>query len=130
MQALDTQARALRHAAAHDADGFLAGELKRREFLRYPPYGHLIRVVCAAEQPGPEAAAAQAVADRIELDGAVLLGPAPLFRLKGKERAQLMVKAPEGARAAAVKAVRNAVESAVADKSLKGAIYSVDVDPQ
>ena len=34
VQALDTEARSLRHAAAHDAEGFLAGEIARRELLR------------------------------------------------------------------------------------------------
>ena len=44
-----------------------------------------------------------------------MLGPAPLFRLKGRERAQLVVKASDRARAA-VRAVREAVE-AVAGRS-------------
>ena len=48
----------------HDSDGFLAGELERREALRYPPFSHLIRVVCSAEQPGAaRRAAARAVRD-------------------------------------------------------------------
>ena len=58
VQALDPEARALRHAACHDADGFLAGELERRRALAYPPFGHLIRVVCSALEAGPETAAA------------------------------------------------------------------------
>jgi primosomal protein N' (replication factor Y) len=53
VQALDPEARALRHAAAHDSEGFLEGELARRQVLRYPPYGHLIRVVCSCEEQGP-----------------------------------------------------------------------------
>jgi primosomal protein N' (replication factor Y) len=130
VQALDTEARALRHAAAHDADGFLAGELARRELLRYPPYASLIRVVCSAREPGPEAGAAAAVAARLDAPGLSVLGPAPLFRLKGRERAQLIVKVPAADRAAAVRAVRRAVEAVSADKEHRGAAYSVDVDPQ
>ena len=42
------EARAIAHAAHHDSDGFLAGELERREALRYPPFSHLIRIVCSA----------------------------------------------------------------------------------
>jgi hypothetical protein len=42
----------------------------------------------------------------------------------------LLVKAPVRGRAGAVRAVRRAVESAAADKRLKGASISVDVDPQ
>src|SRR5829696_475508 len=130
VQTLDTEARALRHAAAHDAEGFLAGEIARREVLRYPPFASLIRVVCSARERGPEARAAAAVAARLELPGVSVLGPAPLFRLKGRERAQLIVKVPANDRAAAVRAVRRAVESVAADKEHRGAAYSVDVDPQ
>jgi len=130
VQALDTDARALRHAAGHDAEGFLAGELSRRQLLRYPPYASLVRVVCSAREPGPEASAAAAIAARVDLPGVSVLGPAPLFRLKGRERAQLIVKAPVDERAAAVRAVRRAVEAVSADKAHRGASYSVDVDPQ
>jgi primosomal protein N' (replication factor Y) len=130
VQALDTDARALRHAAAHDAEGFLQGELSRRELLRYPPYASLIRVVCSAREPGPESRAADAIAARLDVPGVSVLGPAPLFRLKGRERAQLIVKAPVEARAAAVRAVRRAVEAVSSDKAHRGASYSVDVDPQ
>ncbi len=38
VQALEPDARSLRHAAAHDAEGFVSGELERRRLLRYPPY--------------------------------------------------------------------------------------------
>jgi primosomal protein N' (replication factor Y) len=130
VQALETDARALRHAAAHDAEGFLAGELQRRELLRYPPFAALIRVVCSARELGPEARAAAAVAERLDLPGATVLGPAPLFRLKGRERSQLLIKAPASERAVAVRAVRQAVETVSADRAHRDAAYSVDVDPQ
>jgi primosomal protein N' (replication factor Y) (superfamily II helicase) len=128
VQALDPEAPALRHAAAHDSEGFLAAELARRELLRYPPFGHLIRVVCSSEEPGPELAAAQAVRSRIDAPGAAVLGPAPLFRRAGRERAQLVVKA--GERSPVIAAVRSAVEAAAADRSLRDANFAVDVDPQ
>ncbi|MEA2373949.1 MAG: hypothetical protein QOD53_412, partial [Thermoleophilaceae bacterium] len=132
VQALDPAARSLRHAAAHDAEGFLTGELARRRALRYPPYSHLVRVVCSSREPGPEATAALAVRQRLDAPDASVLGPAPLFRLKGRERAQILVKAPAGggARAAVVRAVRRAVDGAAGDRSLSGASFSVDVDPQ
>jgi primosomal protein N' (replication factor Y) len=130
VQTLDTEARSLRYAADHDSEGFLTGELARRELLRYPPFGHLIRVVCSAARAGPEAAAADAVAERLDLPEATVLGPAPLFRRQGRERAQLLIKAPVGARAAAVRALRRAVESAASDRKLRDAAISVDVDPQ
>jgi len=131
VQALDPGARVLAHAAAHDAEGFLADELERREALAYPPFAHLIRVVCASDRAGPELAAAYAVRQSVVegLEGAgQVLGPAPLFKLKGRERAQVVVKATE--RAAGVRAVRGAVEARAADRSHHGVRFSVDVDPQ
>jgi primosomal protein N' (replication factor Y) (superfamily II helicase) len=128
VQALDPDARALRHAACHDAEGFLTGELARREALRYPPYGHLIRVVCSAREPGPELAAAGAVCERIAAAGITALGPAPLFRRRGRERAQVLVKAAE--RAPAVAAVRDAVEGVAPERAHRAASFAVDVDPQ
>jgi primosomal protein N' (replication factor Y) len=130
VQTLEPGERALRYAAAHDAEGFLAGELERRKLLRYPPFAHLIRVVCSAPEQGPDARAAAAVAERIDLPQASVLGPVPLFRLKGRERSQLLIKAPARDRAAAVRAVREAVESVSADRAHRDASYSVDVDPQ
>jgi len=128
VQALDPTARALRHAAQHDVEGFMAGELERREALRYPPYGHLIRVVCSAEEEGPAATAAAAVATRIEVPGATVLGPAPLFRLKGRMRSQLVIKGAQ--REAAITAVREAVEAVVASGEHRTVAFAVDVDPQ
>jgi len=128
VQALDPSARALGHAAAHDADGFLAGELVRREALGYPPFGHLIRVVCSSPEPGPESQAAAAILERIDAPDAAVLGPAPLFRLKGRERAQLVVKGRD--RSGSITAVRRAVESVAAEREHRGASYAVDVDPQ
>src|ERR671920_1349239 len=48
VQTLSPDAPSLHFASRHDADGFLAGELSRREALRYPPFSHLIRIVCSA----------------------------------------------------------------------------------
>ena len=128
VQALEPEARALRHAALHDADGFLDGELGRREALGYPPHGHLIRVVCSAREQGPETDAAAAVRELAELYGAAALGPAPLFRRKGWERAQLVVKSPE--REPAIVAVRRAVEEVSGARAHAGVTFAVDVDPQ
>jgi primosomal protein N' (replication factor Y) len=134
VQALDPAARALRFAARHDSEGFVADELARRELLGYPPYAQLVRVVCSSHEPGPEAAAAAAVRQRVSAEApeARLLGPAPLFRLKGRDRAQLLVKAPAtgGERLAAVRAVRGAVEDVAAAREHRGVAFSVDVDPQ
>jgi len=129
VQTLAPDAPSLRLAAAHDADGFLAAELERRRALRYPPYGDLVRIVCAALEPGAAAAAAAAVRARLHaVPGAAVLGPAPLFRLRGRERSQVVVKAAD--RAAAIAAVGRAVDATAREREHRHAAFSVDVDPQ
>jgi primosomal protein N' (replication factor Y) len=93
--------------------------------LRYPPSSTFFRVVCSAEAPGGAGAAAQAVRDRL---GVPALGPAPLFRLRGRERSQVVVKAAD--RAAAIADVDAAVQAVAAAREHKAAAFSVDVDPQ
>jgi primosomal protein N' (replication factor Y) len=145
VQTVSPDAPSLVHASRHDADGFLRGELSRREALGYPPFADLIRVVCtapaadhareaidaiaAAVRPRAPAvdrfAAARAEAD---LPPTQLLGPAPLFRLRGRDRFQLVVKTTE--RPAAVAAVGAAVDAAAQRKEFRDVAFSVDVDPQ
>jgi primosomal protein N' (replication factor Y) len=130
VQTLAPDADAIRHAAAHDAAGFLAGELERRRALAYPPFSHLLRVQTAAADAAAAEAAALDLRQRLAPllpDSATLLGPAPRFRLRGRHRRQLLIKAPE--RASSVAAVREAVEAAARSRSLRGVALSVDVDP-
>jgi len=129
VQTLSPDAPSIAAAARHDADAFLEGELARREALRYPPFSHLIRIVVSAPDLATMRAAAQAVRTHLgEVPAAQVLGPAPLFRLRGRERAQLVVKA--GDRAVAVRAAGEAVDAVAGDRSRRGVAYSVDVDPQ
>jgi primosomal protein N' (replication factor Y) (superfamily II helicase) len=120
VQTIAPDAEAIRRAARHDADGFLEGELERRRALRYPPFSTLIRIICSSQRPGLALEVAAVV--RARLPGA--LGPAPLFRLRNRERAQVVVKATD--RQAAVAAV----EAAVAEAHRRHVAISVDVDPQ
>jgi primosomal protein N' (replication factor Y) (superfamily II helicase) len=128
VQTLDPGARAIEYAARHDADGFLASELVRREALGYPPFAELVRVVCASEAPGAASAAASAIAERIDSAAGRVLGPAPLFRLRGRDRSQLLLKATD--RRAAVRAVGSAVDEVARDRAHRGVSLAVDVDPQ
>jgi primosomal protein N' (replication factor Y) len=57
-----------------------------------------------------------------------VLGPADLFRLRGRERQVLVVKA--GERRPAVRAVDEAVRSVAGTRAHAGVNFSVDVDPQ
>jgi primosomal protein N' (replication factor Y) len=143
VQTIAPQARAILHAARHDSDGFLAGELERRLALGYPPFSHLIRVICAAEDGARAQEAAAAVREAIAAGlaterqggdlgahaaGASVLGPAALFRLRGRERRVLVVKAP--GRRVAVRVVGEAVALVAAERARSGVSFSVDVDPQ
>jgi primosomal protein N' (replication factor Y) len=125
VQTVAPDAPAIRLAARHDADTFTAEELRRREALSYPPFATLIRIVAASDQPGAAHAAAAAIRSGL---GPGALGPAPLFRLRGRERSQVVVKAHE--RHEAIAEVRAAVAAVAADRQHRGASLSVDVDPQ
>ena len=138
VQTVTPEARAIVHAAAHDSDGFLAGELERRRALDYPPFSHLVRIVCSSPQAPAALAAAQAL--RGELEGRLapaagqgeaavaVLGPASLFRLRGRERQMLVLKA--GSRPAAVRAAGESVQALADGRAHAGVSFSVDVDPQ
>jgi primosomal protein N' (replication factor Y) (superfamily II helicase) len=131
VQTLAPGAEAITRAADHDAAGFLASELDRRQELGYPPFATLVRIEIAAKEARAAEDASNGVAGRLRPllpDGATLLGPAPRFRLRDRERRQVLIKAAK--RGPALDAVREAVEAAVASKALRGVQLSVDVDPQ
>ena len=81
-------------------------------------------------EAGAAAAAARRGARPARDGPPALLGPAPLFRLRGRERSVLMLKADPGDRARAIAQVGAAVEAVAADKAHRDASFSVDVDPQ
>ena len=128
VQTLAPDARSLGLAARHDSDAFIAQELRRREVLGYPPFGSLIRVVCACEEPNPALALATRLREEIAPAGGIVLGPAPLFRLRGRSRSQLVIKCTD--RLTMVRAVGAAIDACAADASRRGVSVSVDVDPQ
>jgi primosomal protein N' (replication factor Y) len=128
VQTLAPEARSIQFAARHDSDGFLERELVMRRTLGYPPFGTLIRVVCSSPQEGDAMAVAGALRDAIALPPGSVLGPAPLFRLRGRSRSQLVVRTPQ--RRAAIEAVGAAVEGQAVAASRRGVSLSVDVDPQ
>ncbi len=135
VQTIAPEARSIVHAATHDSDGFLAGELQRREALGYPPFSSLIRVVCAAEDQSQARAAAEAIRAEISDSIGSVLGPASLFRLRGLERQVLVVKASPANRSASIRSVGAAVQRvAGAQARIRSSParvrFSVDVDPQ
>jgi primosomal protein N' (replication factor Y) len=142
VQTLAPDARPIRLAARHDSDGFVAGELSRRRLLGYPPFRTLIRVVCSAVEAADAAAAAQALRAGIDAPPAselaagiaarpgalAVLGPAPLFALRGRARVQLVLKAED--RRAATAVVGAAVDAFARTRAARGVNVSIDVDPQ
>ncbi len=124
VQTLTPDAPSLVRAAEHDAESFLAEELARREALRYPPFSTLIRIVCSS----PTGDAAQQAASELQAQLPGSLGPAPLFRLRGRERSQVVIKAED--RRAAVAAVNKAVSALARGRGAKAVAISVDVEPQ
>ena len=101
VQTYQPDARPIALAARHAVEEFLAGELERRRELGYPPFRHLVRVRRRGPDRGRPAARARASSRRARgLGDAELLGPAPLLRLRGRFRAQLLAKTGDPRRVA------------------------------
>ena len=126
IQTFQPDARPVELAARHDVEEFLRGELERRRALGYPPFRHIVRIVVAG--PEPEAPLRALEELKSALGGDELLGPAPVLRLRGRYRAQLVAKTEHPGRLAA----RAAQALAAAAPAMRKADLSVvvDVDPQ
>jgi primosomal protein N' (replication factor Y) len=97
----------------HDYERFYREEIRHRRELGYPPFGELARAVVSGEDPGVTAETAERLAAcaREALGTAPdceILGPAPapLARLRGRHRLQILVK---GADATAVMRAARAI---------------------
>ena len=101
VQAYETEHYAIRMAAEHDFDGFVEKELSSRRELGYPPFSHLALVRIEGPSEAKALAAAEEVATRLRAQSEAerlpvkILGPAPapLSRLKGLWRVQVLIKA-------------------------------------
>jgi primosomal protein N' (replication factor Y) (superfamily II helicase) len=128
VQTFQPDSVAVTHAARHDVERFLALELERRRELGYPPFGHLVRVLVAGPDPAPVERALVELRRGLEGVGADLLGPAPLLRIRGRHRAQLVAKT-HAPRAVAGRAARMLGAASPAMRRA-GLTATVDVDPQ
>ena len=128
VQTFQPDATPIAHAARHDVTGFLAGELERRRELGYPPFRHLVAVLAAGPEPEAPDRLLRELRAGLGDAGAEVLGPAPLLRLRGRYRAQLIAKV-DRPRALATRAA--ALLSAAAPAMSKAGVTAVvDVDPQ
>jgi primosomal protein N' (replication factor Y) len=123
---------AIRRAAIHDVDGFAAQELEFRRAFFYPPFAELASVlVASANREKAEELAAEI---RRMLTGSTSPGdrsvrisgpaPAPLERLQGKWRFQILVRAADRA------TILSLLERAIPERPPSGTQVAVDVDPQ
>jgi primosomal protein N' (replication factor Y) len=128
VQTFQPDATPLVFAARHDVAGFLAYELARREELGYPPFRHLVSLVVSGPDPRAPERALTELREALRVTNVQLLGPAPLLRLRGRYRAQLLGKTtfPRAfaSRAAAL------LTAAAPHMRRDGLSAVVDVDPQ
>jgi primosomal protein N' (replication factor Y) (superfamily II helicase) len=83
-------------ASRLDVDGFVDGELPRRQAFGYPPFGWLARLLVADADRRRGEDRAQAAAGAVAGAGVEVLGPVPAWvpRRAGRWRWQVVVKAP------------------------------------
>lgn len=118
----------IRAVLTHDVRGFAEEELRYRKAFRYPPVTRLVLVRYESASENAAVAAAQAAARAVDPapPGLRVVGPAPapLARLRGKWRVQLLLLAP----------ARTALRETLARLSalpVPRAVHRViDVDPQ
>ena len=126
VQTFQPDALAIVYAARHDVSGFMALELERRRELGYPPFTHLVRVVASGGEPDEPGRLLSEIRERLGVPN--LLGPAPLLRLRGRYRAQLLAKTGRPRALAARMADLLAAASPAMRRA--GVTAVVDVDPQ
>ena len=126
VQTFQPDARPIVHAARHDVARFLAEELERRRELGYPPF----RTSSGSSSPGPSSSRSLRALEELKagISGAELLGPAPLLRLRGRYRAQLVAKTEQPRRIASQAA--HLLAAAAPAMRRAGLTAVVDVDPQ
>ncbi len=128
VQTFQPDATPFAFAVRHDVTGYLAHELERRQELSYPPFSHLVALVVSGPDPGDVGRALRELRHALEMRSVRLLGPAPLLRLRGRHRAQLLAKT-DSPRAFASRAAAVLARAAPAMRR-DGLTAVVDVDPQ
>ncbi|MBA2567986.1 MAG: primosomal protein N' [Actinobacteria bacterium] len=128
VQTFQPESRAVALAARHDVAGFLEGEIARRRELDYPPFRHLVRILVSGPEQADPLQALTELAAGLGAADADIVGPAPLYRVRGRYRAQLVAKTPRP-RDIASRAGQLLSAAAPAMRKADLAVV-VDVDPQ
>jgi primosomal protein N' (replication factor Y) len=123
---------AIRPVADHDYEAFYEEELAHRSSLGFPPFGRLAHALVSATEEAKAQEGAELLARVADTAGATAAGcerlgpaPAPLARLRGRHRVQLLVKGGPNE-------VRSAAQAMLAatDRLPEGVQAVVDVNPQ
>jgi primosomal protein N' (replication factor Y) len=129
VQTYRAEALAVACAVEHDYMGFYEGEIREREELGYPPFGHLVALRVDGPESGAVIRQCRLLADAargLGLEDLTILGPseAPLARLRGRTRWHLWLRSPaRPLLRSALKAVLKRVEK------VGGTRVTADVDP-
>ncbi|HEX4823322.1 MAG TPA: primosomal protein N' [Candidatus Polarisedimenticolaceae bacterium] len=130
-QAFDPGHPVLRHAASQDYLAFYDAEMRYRRAMRYPPLAALVQIMVSHRDLSQAWRIAGEVAQALEAaaaDGPLTVlgpGPAPIERLRGLYRMQILVRS--AGRRRLVEAVASALAPFEAT-ALRRSIH-VDVDP-
>ena len=132
IQAFATDHPAIQAAAMHDPGMFYERELHLREAMAYPPWVALTLIRVEDRNRGRGEVSARRVAKQLRLGAAgryVVLGPAPapLSRLKGEHRYQILLKGKS--RSVLAAGIRESLESLDASRELPASLV-VETDPR
>ncbi len=121
---------AIQHALRHDYESFYEAEIQFRRTFHYPPVTSMIAILFrganAIDVQRAAAASGRLLEDAIgPIAGTRMQGPAPapLARIKGVYRYQILLRSPHRA------ALRKAVESVMAGRKWSSVNVAIDVDP-
>ncbi len=129
VQAFDPEHPVLALAATQDYEAFFQREIRYRRALRYPPLSALVNLVIhdPDESRARDWGEQLARALRAETEGRLLVsgpGPAPIERLKGRYRTQILVRS--AGRRRLVRAVENALAAVEGVVPRRGILVDVD----
>jgi len=121
---------AIQHALRHDYEAFFESEIEFRQTFHYPPVTGMIAILFRGEKLEDVERAANDSGRRLEevvepVAGARIQGPAPapLSRIKGVWRYQILLRSAQRAQ------LRKAVEGVMLGRKWKGVDVAIDVDP-